>query len=71
LGGTLSARCPTACATRHVGELAGRANHDDVVDVAVVEGAARRDDDAIITSNERHIGKIVAATRQEIRIETI
>lgn len=36
----------------HVGELAGRADHDDVVDVAVVEGAARREDDAIITSNE-------------------
>jgi len=56
---------------RHVGELAGRANHDDVVDVAVVEGAARRGDDAIITSNESHIRKIVAATRQPIRIETV
>ena len=56
---------------RHVGELAGRADHDDVVDVSVVEGAVRRDDDAIITSNESHIRRIVAATRQEIRIEAI
>jgi hypothetical protein len=56
---------------RHVGELAGRANHDDVVDVSVVEGAVRRDDDAIITSNESHIRKIVAAARQRIRIEPI
>jgi len=54
---------------RHVGELAGRADH--VVDVAVVEGAARRDDDAIITSNESHIRKIVTAARQTIRVETV
>ena len=61
----------TADQARHVGELAGRADHDDVVDVAVVEGAVRRDDDAIITSNESHIRKIVAATRQPIQIESI
>jgi hypothetical protein len=61
----------TADQARHVGELAGRADHDDVVDVAVVEGAVRRDDDAIITSNESHIRKIVAATRQPIRIESV
>jgi coenzyme F420-reducing hydrogenase gamma subunit len=55
----------------HVGELGGRADHDDVVDVAVVEGAVRREDDAIITSNESHIRKIVAATRRTIRIDTV
>src|SRR6516225_7728602 len=33
-----------------VGELAGRANHDDIVDVTVVEGAIRRADEAIVTS---------------------
>ncbi|MGO9335414.1 MAG: hypothetical protein ACLQCU_15435 [Acidimicrobiales bacterium] len=33
----------------------GRANHHDVVDVTVVEGAARRDNDVIITSNESHV----------------
>jgi hypothetical protein len=53
---------------RHVGELAGRADHDDVVSVSVVEGAVRPYDDAIITPNERHIRKIVAAARQEIRM---
>jgi hypothetical protein len=56
---------------RQVGELAGRANHDDVVDVTVVEGAARRDDDVIITSNESHIRKIAQAARQLIRIEAV
>jgi hypothetical protein len=33
-----------------VGELAGRANHDVVVDLTVVEGAIDRDD-VIVTSN--------------------
>ncbi len=61
----------TADQARHVGELAGRADHDDVVDVAVVEGAVRRDDDAIITSNETHIRKIAVATRKLIRIENV
>jgi len=61
----------TADQARHVGELAGRADHDDVVDVAVIEGAARRRDDAIITSNASHIRKILAATRRSIRIETV
>jgi len=56
---------------RQVGELAGRANHDDVVDVAVVEGAARREDEVIITSNESHIRKIAKSTRQLIRIEAV
>jgi hypothetical protein len=56
---------------RQVGELAGRANHDDVVDVTVVEGAARRDGDVIITSNESHIRKIAEAARQLIRIEAV
>ena len=54
-----------------VGELAGRADLDDVVDVAVVEGADRRNDDVIITSNETHIRQAVEATGKRIRIETI
>ena len=61
----------TAIQARHVGELAGLADHEDVVDVAVVEGALRRDDQVIITSNESHIRKIVNATRKRIRIENI
>jgi hypothetical protein len=56
---------------RRVGELAGRADHDDIVDVAVVEGAARRTDDVILTSNETHIRKIIKATRTRIRIENV
>jgi hypothetical protein len=60
----------TADQARYVGELAGRADHDDVADVAVAEGAARRDDEAIITSNESHIRRVLAA-RRRIRIETV
>ena len=56
---------------RRVGELSGRANHDDVVDVTVVEGAARRGDDAILTSNDAHIRKIVEATGKPVRIENV
>jgi len=60
----------TADQARRIGELAGRADHEDVVDVAVVEGAVRREDDVILTSNESHIRKIVKATGRRIRIET-
>jgi hypothetical protein len=56
---------------RRVGELAGRADHEDIVDVAVVEGAARREDDVILTSNETHIRKIIKATGTRIRIESV
>ena len=34
------------------GTLAGRAEHDDVIDVAVVEGAIRRHD-GVVTADER------------------
>lgn len=56
---------------RRVGELVGRSDHEDVVDVAVVEGAARREDDVILTSNESHIRKIIKAIGKRIRIETV
>lgn len=55
---------------RHVGVLAGKAAHDDVVDVAVVEGATRRDD-GIVTSNEDHIRRIASAAKSRLRIHTI
>ena len=42
-----------------------------MVDVAVVEGAARRNDDVILTSNESHIRKIVKATGKRIRIKNV
>lgn len=56
---------------RRVGELAGRAGHEDVVDVAVVEGAARRDDDVILTSNDTHIRQVIGAMGKPIRVETV
>jgi hypothetical protein len=51
-----------------VGMLAGKADHDDIVDVTVVEGAARRGD-AVVTANRSHIEKIAAATGKKILIE--
>ncbi len=53
-----------------VGMLAGKADHDDIVDVTVVEGAIRRHD-AIVTSNHTHIRKITYAVRAKITIEQI
>jgi hypothetical protein len=55
---------------KSVGVLAGKADHDDIVDVTVVEGAIRRHD-AIVTSNHTHISKIADAVRAEITIERI
>ncbi len=55
---------------RRVGVLAGKAVHDDVVDVTVVEGAIRRND-AVVTSNEGHIRRIADAARVRLRIERI
>lgn len=55
---------------RRVGTLAGRARHDDVVDVSVVEGAVRRHD-AVVTSNEGDIGGIAKATSSTLRIVAI
>jgi predicted nucleic acid-binding protein len=53
---------------RDVGVLAGKAEHDDIVDVTVVEGAARRGD-AVVTANRSHIEKIAVATGKKILIE--
>ena len=55
---------------KSVGVLAGKAHHDDIVDVAVVEGAIRRRD-AIVTSNHTHIRKITDAVRARIIVEQI
>ena len=55
---------------RDIGVLAGEAGHDDVVDVAVVEGAIRRGD-GVVTSDARHIRKVAAAARSALRIESI
>ncbi len=53
-----------------VGALAARVEHDDIVDVTVVEGAVRRRD-AVVTSNPTHIRKIADATRTRLTIETV
>lgn len=55
---------------RSVGVLTGKAAHDDIVDVAVVEGAIRRGD-AVVTSNEDHIRRVADAARVRLRIEAI
>ena len=55
---------------RDVGVLAGKAGHDDIVDVIVVEGAIRRGD-AVVTSNETHIRRIANAARVRLRIEEV
>jgi hypothetical protein len=55
---------------KDVGVLAGRAAHDEVVDVTVVEGAIRRRH-AVVTSNATHIRKIANAARTELRVESV
>jgi hypothetical protein len=53
-----------------VGVLAGRAGHDDIVDVTVVEGAIRRGD-AVITSDATHIRALSDAVQARLRIEPV
>lgn len=60
----------TELQARDVGVLVGKSGHDDVVDVAVVEGAIRRRD-AVVTSNPTHISAIADAGRARLRIESI
>jgi hypothetical protein len=55
---------------KSVGILAGKANHDDIVDVTVVEGAIRRHD-AIVTSSHTHIRTIADAVKAKVIIERI
>lgn len=50
--------------------FSGTANHDDIVDVTVVEGALRRRD-AVVTANETHMYGIAGAVRGRVRIEAI
>ncbi len=60
----------TESQARAVGALAGKANHDDVVDVTVVERAARFGD-GIVTSDPQHIRRIAAAVRARVRVEAV
>ncbi|MGQ0464198.1 MAG: twitching motility protein PilT [Sporichthyaceae bacterium] len=52
---------------RRVGVLLGRSAHHDVVDVTVVEGAARRSD-AVATSDDEDIRAIASAVGVRVRI---
>lgn len=55
---------------RYVGVLAGKADHHDIVDVTVVEGAIRRRN-AVVTSDEDHLRRVADAARIRLRIERI
>jgi len=61
----------TAEQARSVGVLVGTAGHEDIVDVTVVEGALRRGDGVILTSNQSHIHKIVSSTGRSVRVEAV
>jgi hypothetical protein len=60
----------TRVQARAVGALAARANHDDIVDVSVVEGAVRRNH-AVVTSNQDHIRKVATATGANVTIHSV
>lgn len=53
-----------------VGVLAGKAGHDDIVDVTVVEGAERRRD-AVVTSNDDHIRLVADSAGARLHIEHV
>jgi len=55
---------------RQVGALAAATRHDDVVDVSVVEGTARRGD-GIVTTDPTDIAAITHAANASIRITVI
>jgi len=55
---------------RAVGRLASQSEHDDVVDLTVVEGALRRRD-AIVTSDPRDLRLIAAAAGEDIVFESV
>lgn len=55
---------------RAVGRLASRVRHGDIVDLAVVEGALRRQD-GIVTSDPKDILRIVAAAGEHARVQAV
>ena len=55
---------------RRVGVLTARAHHPDIVDAAVVEGAARRGD-AIVTSDRGDLERIAHAAGVSVRFEAV
>ena len=55
---------------RKVGALAARSDHDDVIDVSVVEGAIRRRH-AVVTSNSTHIHKVADAAGVVLELHAV
>jgi predicted nucleic acid-binding protein len=53
-----------------VGGMAARAEHDDVIDVSVVEGAIRRHH-AVVTSNSAHIKKVADVAGVALEIHAV
>jgi hypothetical protein len=60
----------TKAQARAVGALGARANHDDIVDVSVVEGAVRRNQ-AVVTSNGSHIRKVASAIGASLTVHSV
>lgn len=60
----------TKAQARAVGALAGRANHDDIVDVSVVEGAVRRSH-AVVTRNASHIRRVASAAGVSLTVHSV
>ena len=55
---------------RQVGGLIARSGRDDIVDVAVAEGALRRDD-AVVTSDRTHIAQVADAVGKRIAMHDV
>jgi ribosomal protein L18 len=55
---------------RRVGGLVAECGLDDTVDVAVAEGAMRRND-VVVTSNRAHISQVVDAVRGSVPIQDV
>lgn len=60
----------TEAQARTVGVLIGRSGLNDTVDVAVAEGAMRRND-AVVTSNRSHITQVADAEGKRIDIHDV
>lgn len=57
----------TKTQAKQVGVMIGQSGLNDIVDVAVVEGALRRND-AVVTSNRSHIAQVANAMNRHIEI---
>jgi hypothetical protein len=55
---------------RMVGALAARSEHDDVIDVSVVEGAVRRRH-VVVTSNSARIKKVADVAGVDVEIHAV